>query len=189
MSEQLENEIATEETNNELDFESLVGEKSSTYTKLSDKYEDTMSSASTLLFVGIAGIIFIALIYFKVISLPMDVSTSWLFDLVMGGVFIGFTIAGVVSFIHAKQLKVDAAAENQTIETILDWSKQNITKDVLDQGIDCSQPEEILYFSRYDTIKDLLMHQFEDADESLIEDLSETVYQNIYEADEESSEQ
>ena len=34
------------------------------------------------------------------------------------------------------------------------------------KGLDLSEPEEILYFSRADKIKDLLMHQFENADEA-----------------------
>ena len=92
-----------------------------------------------------------------------------------------FIIAGIVSFMHAKQVKIDAEAEDKLIEEILAWAKDNISKELLDEGLDLSEPEEILYFSRADKIKDLLMHQFENADEALIYEYTEQIYQNIYE--------
>lgn len=173
MDEQLQNEFLFGEE----------GEHHQTYTKLSEKYEDVKSSAITLLFVGIAGIVAMILIYLKVIPLPINGTTTWLFDIVMGGLFIAFIIAGFVSLSKAGNLKTEAEAEDELISDILDWSKKNINKDALEQDLDLTQPEEILYFSRFDRIKDLLMHEFETADEALIDELSETVYQNIYEND------
>ena len=99
----------------------------------------------------------------------------------MGGIFIIFIIAGIVSFMHAKQVKIDAETEDKLIEEILAWAKDNISKELLDEGLDLREPEEILYFSRADKIKDLLMHQFENADEALIYEYTEQIYQNIYE--------
>lgn len=178
MDEQLQHE-----TEDSLDLAVLTEEKSTAYTKLSVKYEDVMSSATTMLFVGIAGLIFLVLVYLKVIPIPINESTGWLFDLVMGLIFVGFIIGGIISFLRAKQLKVDADAEDQLIEEILTWADANISKDALDEGLDCSQPEEILYFSRQGRIKDSLMHAFETADEPLLDDLSETVYQKLYESE------
>ena len=134
------------------------------FIRLSDKYKDITSSALTMLIVGIVGIIFMILVFADIIPLPINASTAWLFDSVMGGIFIIFIIAGIVSFMHAKQVKIDAEAE-----------------DKLDEGLDLREPEEILYFSRADKIKDLLMHQFENADEALIYEYTEQIYQNIYE--------
>lgn len=200
MEEQLQNEVITEENNSEytqenktvtitnmevesieeLDLSNLFNEKSSSYTKLSEKYEDMISSASTMLFVGIAGALFLMLVHLGIIPFPLG-STTWLFNLVMGGVFIVFIIAGIVSFIQAKQLKVEADTEDEMISDILSWSEKNIAKETLDEGLDTSQPEEILYFSRFEKIKNITMHQFENADEPLIDELSERIYQKIYE--------
>lgn len=151
------------------------------FVRLSDKYKDITSSALTMLIVGIAGIIFMILVFADIIPLPINASTACLFDSVMGGIFIIFIIAGIVSFMHAKQVKIDAEAEDKLIEEILAWAKDNISKELLDEGLDLSEPEEILYFSRADKIKDLLMHQFENADEALIYEYTEQIYQNIYE--------
>lgn len=153
------------------------------FVRLSDKYNDIMSSASTMLLVGIVGLICLLLILIKVIPLPISSETSWLFDSVMGGVFIIFIIAGIVSFMHAKQVKIDAEAEDKLIEEILSWADENITADILDKDLDLTQPVELLYFNRADRIKDMLMHEFENADEALVCEYTEQIYQKIYEAD------
>ena len=82
---------------------------------------------------------------------------------------------------HAKQVKTEADKEDALIEELLQWAKDNITKEMLDEGLDLNEPVEILYFSRADKIKDKLMHQFENADEALISEYTEQIYQNIYE--------
>ncbi|MFQ9515579.1 MAG: hypothetical protein ACLRZ9_07085 [Eubacterium sp.] len=151
------------------------------YVKLSDKYNDIMSSAATMLLVGIIGVIFIILVLTKVIPIPLNSETSWLFYSVMGGIFIIFIISGIVSFMHAKQVKIDADVEDKLIDEILLWSDENLSVNDLDRDLDLQQPDELLYFGRADKIKYALMHQFEDADEALIYELTEQIYQKLYE--------
>lgn len=185
-NEKMINEQTENTTNSEPIHESLydyTDNKVSSFVKLSDKYNDIVSSASTMLIVGIAGILFMILVLTDIIPLPLNSSTAWLFDSVMGGIFIIFVISGIVSFMHAKQVKIDAEEEDKLIAEILAWAEVNITKDMLDDGLDFTQPEELLYFNRADKIKDLLMHQFETADEALIYEYTEQIYQNIYESD------
>lgn len=159
----------------------LVGDKGYSYTKLSDKYNDIVSSAVTLLIVGIAGIILLFLVIKQIIPIPLNSETSWLFESVLGGVFIIFIIAGIISFMHAKQVKIDAEAEDKLISEILNWSDNNLSVSFLDKNLDIGQPNEILYFGRADKIKDILMHQFEEADEALIYEMTEQIYQKLYE--------
>lgn len=190
INEQTENDVTqknSEQENIEIPAEGLyefTDNKVSSFVKLSDKYNDIMSSASTMLIVGIIGILFMILVLTDIIPLPLNSSTAWLFDSVMGGIFIIFIISGIVSFMHAKQVKIDADEEDKLIEELLDWADANITKDMLDEDLDLTQPEELLYFNRADKIKDKLMHQFENADEALICEYTEQIYQNLYEADE-----
>lgn len=157
--------------------------KVSSFVRLSDKYQDITSSASTMLLVGIIGILFMILVLADIIPLPLNSSTAWLFDSVMGGIFIIFIISGIISFMHAKQVKIDADEEDKIIEELLTWADINISKEMLDESLDLTQPEELLYFNRADKIKDKLMHQFENADEALIYEYTEQIYQNIYESD------
>lgn len=165
------------------DLSDFTENKVHSYTKLSDKYNDIMSSASTMLIVGIVGIIFMILVFTKIIPLPLSSETSWLFNSVMGGVFIIFVISGIISFMHAKKVKFDADEEDILIKEILDWANFNIFSKDIDTNTDLTQPEEILYFGRTDIIKDMLMHQFENADEALIMELTEQIYQKLYESE------
>lgn len=182
MNEQTDNTINTEQTPESL-YE-YTDNKVPSFVRLSDKYKDITSSALTMLIVGIAGILFMILVLTDIIPLPLNSSTAWLFDSVIGGIFIIFVISGIVSFMHAKQVKIDAEEEDKLIDELLSWADENITGEMLDEGLDTSQPEELLYFSRTDKIKDQLMHQFENADEALIYEFTEQIYQNIYEKDE-----
>lgn len=154
---------------------------SGTYTKLSDKYEDVKSSAYTLVVVGTIGGIGILLEALGFFTIPISPQTKWLFYTVMGGIFVAFIISGVISFMHAKQLKIDAEKEDELIEKILSWFKENYTKETVDAVVDTDLQEELLYFNRAEYIKNVLMHEFEDADEALIDSLIENIYSDLYE--------
>lgn len=180
-----ENPSEPETNNTPTDLSDFTDNKVHSYVKLSDKYNDIMSSASTMLIVGIAGIIFMVLVFADIIPIPLNPETSWLFNSVMGGVFIIFVIAGIVSFMHAKKVKIDADEEDALIKDILEWADSNITAKDIDTNTDLTQPEEILYFGRADIIKDLLMYQFENTDEALIMELTEQIYQKLYESEDE----
>ena len=170
-------------TNEPVTLKDFTENKVPSYTKLSDKYNDIKSSAATMLIVGLAGIIFMVLVIAKIIPLPLNSETSWLFNTILGGIFIIFVIAGIVSFMHAKQVKIDADEEDLLIKKILDWADKHFTSAVIDENVDLDQPEELMYFARADKIKDELMHEFESADEALVYELTEQIYQRIYESE------
>lgn len=182
-TEELNAENPTEEL---LDPEedSFFGGGDNTYVKKEDKYDDVRSSAFTMLIVGMLGIIFVILSLTKVINLPFNETTAWLFYSIMSIVFITFAIGGIYSFVKANRLKAEAEVENEKIAEIDAWAKDNLTQDIIDSGLNTNEKYEILYFSRAEKIKNLLMHQFEDVDEGLIDLLTEGYYTKIYEDDE-----
>lgn len=181
--ELVENEVPTEEMFDEEG--SFFGGGDHTYVKKADKYEDVRSSAFTMLIVGMLGIIFVILALTKVINIPFSEATAWLFYSIMSIVFVAFAIAGFFSLRRANKLKDEAEIENKKIDEINAWANENVSKTVIDTGLDLNESVEILYFSRAEKIKGLLMHQFEDVDEGLIDLLTESIYTNIYEENEE----
>ena len=164
--------------------ESFFGGGDNTYVKKSDKYEDIRSSAFTMLIVGMLGVIFVILSLTKVINIPFSETTAWLFYTIMSAVFVAFVIAGIVSLVKANKLKEEAVVEDAKIDEINIWAKDNLRTDAIDLGLDLNETVEILYFSRAEKIKSILMHQFEDVDEGLIDLLTENIYQRLYEDDE-----
>ena len=73
-----------------------------------------MSSASSLLIVGILGFVFIVLVYFKIIPLDMSI-LFYIFSSIM---FAAFIIAGIVSFFKAGKIKSTISSENQLLTRI-----------------------------------------------------------------------
>nr|MCR5837131.1 hypothetical protein [Lachnospiraceae bacterium] len=141
---------------------------SPSYVRLSDKYEDVKSSAVTLIFVGLCGIIFIVLQLTKVINIPLSEQSKWLFYTVMGGIFVAFVVYGIISYMHSIQIKIDAEDEDKLIDDIHEWFYENYTKDVIDSNLNIDTTdtsEELLYFDRAEYIKNAIMHQFENANE------------------------
>lgn len=175
-------QTSTEEyiASEEIEFEEGASMSIHSYVKLSDKYADVLSSAGTMLLVGGVGIIVLIGIISGVIPLNLG-STAWLFYSVMGLVFLAFIIAGFVSLKNAMQLKEDAAKEDALINEINTWAKDNIKIDDIDDDVDNDQSIEELFFVRFAYIKNILMHQFEEADEPLIDELSEQIYQDLFE--------
>lgn len=163
------------------DEESRFRSSAKTYQKLSDKYEDVKSSAYTLILVGGVGLFVMILQWINVIKFPISSQTKWLFNSVLGGMFIIFLAAGIVSFMHAKKVKIEADIEDELINKINQFAKENITKEIIDKEIPQDDSVEILFFNRAEVIKNILMHEFEDADEALIDELIENIYQSIYE--------
>ena len=152
------------------DEESRFMSSAKTYQKLSDKYEDVKSSAYTLILVGGVGLFVMILQWINVIKFPISSQTKWLFNSVLGGMFI-----------HAKKVKIEADIEDKLINKINQFAKENITKEIIDKEVPQDDHVEILFFNRAEVIKNILMHEFEDADEALIDELIENIYQSIYE--------
>ena len=176
-------EILNEKDENEED--SFLGGGDHTYVLKADKYDDVRSSSFTMLIVGMLGLIFIILNLTKVIKIPFNPTTAWMFYGIMGVVFVAFLVGGLISFMRANKLKDEAEIENKKIDEINEWAEENLTQDAIDSGLDTNETVEILYFSRAEKIKSLLMHQFEDVDEGLIDLLTENAYTKIYEENEE----
>ena len=188
VSEEITEELVKSDTPTEEAFaedEGFFGGGDNTYVKKADKYEDIRSSAFTMLIVGMLGIIFVILALTKVINIPFSEATAWLFYSIMSIVFVAFAIAGFFSLRRANKLKDEAEIENEKIDEINAWANENISKNVIDTGLDLNESVEILYFSRAEKIKSILMHQFEDVDEGLIDLLTESIYTKIYEENEE----
>ena len=155
------------------------------YTTYQERYEEEKSSAYTLLFVGTLGGLALILELAKVYQFPIAKETKWLFYLVFGLMMGGFIIYGYISYTKSISLLKEAEVENKLINDINQWSKDNLTVEYIDSHIDTDTQEELLYFNRMDYIKDSLMHQFEHADEPLIDRLKENIYSNLYDEDDE----
>lgn len=126
------------------DEESRFMSSAKTYQKLSDKYEDVKSSAYTLILVGGVGLFVMILQWINVIKFPISSQTKWLFNSVLGGMFIIFLAAELYHLCMLK-VKIEADIEDKLINKINQFAKENITKEIIDKEVPQDDPVEILF--------------------------------------------
>ena len=76
---------------------------------------------------------------------------------------------------QAMQRKIDALQDE-----ILKWFLDTYRADVIDQSVDNDQPEEALYFSRYEVMEKLLLHQYPSLSESFTDHMIELLYAELF---------
>ncbi len=180
-------EIAWKE-NEGISAHSYVYSGSTPYRDNSERASENRSSAWVLIAVGAVGIFVLGLGISGIIPLQFD--NAYLFYGVMAAVFILFLVAGIISMKNALIFEKSAESENSVKTALLDWCRQNLRKEDLDQqiGIEEKPSMEILYFRRFEAIKARLNHQFLNLDQGFLEKLiDDTVYEMVYGADEENS--
>ena len=84
------------------------------------------------------------------------------------------------SFGQIKQLKDATATEDALQDEILKWFLDTYRADVIDQSVDNDQPEEALYFSRYEVMEKLLLHQYPSLSESFTDHMIELLYAELF---------
>lgn len=157
------------------------------YQNSATKAEDNRSSAYTLLFVGIAGFILVALVFVGIIPLYQGASTTrYLVCGVMGTMFILFIVFGVVSMRNSRILLIKAKSENSLLSEMTKWCEENLSAGQIDAGLfeDDEQDgilEEQKYFKRTDRMKAIINDKFMNLDEALLEHFVDEYYQELFE--------
>lgn len=150
------------------------------YVSKSSKKEDVKSTAYTFTIVGIGGLILLILLALGVIPIQIPESTKIMMYLVMGAMFVIFLFIGIRSFGQIKNLANDAVREEELLAEITKWFLDTYQAKDIDCGLDTSQTEEMLYFSRYDAMKRLISNKYPDLEESFLDHMIETFYTEIF---------
>lgn len=153
------------------------------YQNKKTKAEDFKSSAYTLTFVGILGMVALILMELQVIPVKLYPPGKYITYVVMGGLFLIFIICGIRSFFTFKKYEKEAEQEDDHTKAILDYAKQTITKEsvVAMAGINENLPEEMKYFKYSEIIKKMIIQEFGPQDLSFLESISEEIYGRIFE--------
>ena len=181
MPEDAEDNAATEEKNPEEPVQGNPAQGGLTYMNNGAKAEENRSSAWVLLMVGAIGMLIMILGITGV--LPFHVGNPYMFYGVMSAVFILFIVMGVVSMRNAKIFEKKAESENSLVDTLLKWSKENLSAEKIDSQIEnaADTPEEALYYKRFEVIRSQMNHQFMNLDQQMLENLIDTkIYERIF---------
>lgn len=153
------------------------------YQDKSAKAEDFKSSAYTLLFVGILGLVALILIELGVFPISLVAPGKYITYAVMGGLFVIFIIMGISSFKSSKKYSEEAKSEDELTEKIKSWVLANISADIIHDksGLDEDIPDEMKYFKNFEILKAIITEKFGTLDASYLESIAEELYGKIFE--------
>lgn len=160
------------------DASDLTNVTSPAYVKKSDQYKDLKSTAITFLVFGIAGLIFVALNAFEIISIINGTFGYF----VMGIVFAGFIIVGINAVSRAKKAAADSVLEEELTSKINAWLDENITEGFIQEIKDDSLSDEVNFIKTMDRLKAMVTKALGEMDESYLEYVIEEYYNKNFDS-------
>lgn len=174
----------------ESEKEILLGlEQPSVYVSSKDRYEELRSSGSSLLIVGLLLCALLAVNLSGVIDLPISSSSRILTSTVIGLLALGCLLGAHSTFRKGNLIRSRIASEQRQREQMIDWCVSTYDASHIDKVIQAAEPAEtaadsmeVLCLKRMEMIKTYLTREYEIADEAYLDDLSEEIYQKIFES-------
>lgn len=151
------------------------------YRKKSERADDLRSSGEVLLVFGILGCI--AMILIDLGILPIQFGNRIMMNVIMFALFLFFIGFGVYSLKDARKSRAEASDEDKLTERIHTWVKEHLTAELVDEasGLEEADADEIRFFKRTEVIKKKIAAEFQETEEAYLDDLAETVYQELFE--------
>lgn len=147
-----------------------------THVSAKAKQSDMKSSAWSFLIIGIVGLAVITLAIVGVITLPLN-----LFALcVMEGLFVIFLIIAFFSFKKAMSMLDDISREGDLDAKVRAWAKEHLTRESLMEDVEEDTAEEMKYFMVSEQIRERIMKEFPEVDDSYAEALTEDFYNQLF---------
>jgi len=155
--------------------------KPSVYQNSATKAEENRSSAYTLLFVGILGMIVIVLGLAGILPIRLGGNSKYLTYGIMSALFLLFIVMGVLSMKSYRIFAKKAESENSLKDTIEKWCREKLDVTVIDEGLfeeEVSGEEK--YFKRTQVMKEKINKQFLNLDDAFLDDLVDGIYSEIF---------
>lgn len=150
------------------------------YRSQKSKAEDMKSTAYTFTIVGVLGILFLILFATGVLPLHTAQYMKIMICSVMGAMFVIFLFIGIRSFTQIKTITHAADSEEDILSEAFSWFRSFYQASDIDADLDTEQPEEILYYSRYEVMHRIIQEKYPDMDASLLDHIIETLYAEIF---------
>lgn len=147
-----------------------------------ERANDMKTSGMTLTSIGVLGIIAVILICTGIIKVNLFGVGAYITYATMFVLFGIFTIVGIRSLLRVPGLNEEAGREEEKINEIENWFKENFDKDKIDMEILSSGEEDTdPYYSRVDLMKEKINEHFMDLDPAFSDHIIENLYQQLYE--------
>ncbi len=154
------------------------------YVDSESRAEDNLSSAWTLIIVGIIGCILLILVAVGVVPFPVNGPGKYLVYSVLAVFCLIFVVAGIVSFKKGKAYSVEATAEKSREQRIIDWCHENDIANKIDERLGADfgdMPQEEVFFHRSALLKKTVFMAFQDMGYEFIDHVTDEIYDNLFE--------
>ncbi len=178
MYQEVSDERVSEETTEET--EATPAQPAHAYVSKKSKTEDMKSTAYTFTIVGILGLVLLVLFAIGVLPLHTASYMKVMICVVMGTMFVIFLVIGIRSFAQIKSYSDAADNEEELLSEILAWFRDSYDKNAIDASLDTNQQEEMLYFARYEVMRQNIVGKYPDVEEALLDHIIETLYAEIF---------
>lgn len=150
------------------------------YKNNEQKAAEFKDSGYTLLGVGSVG--FVAIVLMACGVLPFGFGgISFITYGVLGAMFLIFIVVGFHSMKSAKAYKKEALSESNLKEEIMNWCRENLTAQKVDEAIPEEElSEEEKYFKRTEYIRNQIGQKFINIDEGFLDYLIDEFYPEIF---------
>lgn len=177
---EVETEDGKQDTSNmdvEIPLEAVIPKSSVTYVKKEERYNDFRSSFYIFLIFGLLGIAFTILNMVDII----DLFTSWMQYIVLGGVSIIFVIIALISYKKSKTLFDEIDNEKEITASIKAWLMENITEETLSPFENDVDAKEVIFLKKIEYIKQCLNDRYTFDNDSYVDELIEEFYNETFE--------
>lgn len=153
----------------------------SVYQNKHDKAEEYKSSAGALMIVGVLGLALIVVNELGLLPIALNFNKPLVYG-VMGTVFVFFIIASIFSMTQYKKALQYADEEDQLVNKIKEFMEsQTVKNQILDGEKNADKhSDEDLYFVRAAKMKRMLMEQFPEAEEALVDKMVDDFYEEWF---------
>lgn len=158
---------------------------SAVYQNKAEQAQEVKSSAVALMVVGIVGLILDILYIFNVLPMKWSLFTKTVTCSVMGVLVVALIILGFLSAKSVKNLMSFAKEEDKMTGEIEKWYQKELTCEQIDAMLEgrmeSDLSEEEKYFYRFEQIKYILTEKFMNLDPGYADNMTEKIYQELYE--------
>lgn len=161
--------------------EELLERHEHVYIHHSERHQELLSSAYSLLIVGGIGLAVVLMSVLNIIHLPLNDFNKNMMEIVLGILCIVFVIIGLCCMKNARSIAKLAMEENKLTSEITQWFKKSFDTFVIDTDIDENLEEEVKYFKRCEAMKQIIRQSYGALDEGYLDRLIEELYQYLYE--------
>lgn len=161
--------------------EELLQHQERVYVHHSQRHQELLSSAYSLLIVGGLGLGLVLLSVLNIVHLPLTDFSKHMTEIVLGILCIIFIVIGLGCLKSARTVAKLAMEEDKLTSEITQWFKKSFDTFVIDADIDENLGEEIKYFKRCEAMKQIIRQSYGTLDEGYLDRLIEELYQYLYE--------